>query len=213
LNEPKNPANMRKTSTNLLKSSVALFLLFFSGNVLKAQCNADFTYTVNGLTVTFTNTSTNFTTNAQYSWIFGDASTSSAATPPPHTYAAAGTYTVCLGGADLSPFCADTSCHIITLSGSGINELPEAYGSISNYPNPFSTTTTIDYELHQQGSVQVAVYDVLGNRVALLENSANKPGGSYKIEFDGSSLTSGIYFLRLTLNGQSVTQKMTLFRK
>jgi hypothetical protein len=200
---------MKRTSTQLLKIVMMSAFLLFSGSMLKAQCAANFTFSVNGLTVTFTNTSTGFTGNAQWSWTFGDAGVSSTQSPS-HTYTAGGTYTVCVGGADLSPFCADTACHVIMLTG--INELQLANGSISNYPNPFSTNTTIDYTLNVQGSVEVAVYDVLGNKVAVLENTAHKQGGSYKLEFDGANFKAGVYFLRLTLNGQSVTQKMTLVK-
>src|SRR5690606_24928583 len=62
-----------------------------------------------------------------------------------------------------------------------------------NYPNPFNPSTVISYELPVSGDVTLKVYDVLGNEIATLVNE-EKPAGIYEVEFDGSMLSSGIYF-------------------
>ncbi len=65
-----------------------------------------------------------------------------------------------------------------------------------NYPNPFNPKTVILYRIPVEGLVTLKVFDVLGNEVAELLNT-NQMAGSYEAEFDGSGLSSGIYFYRL----------------
>ncbi len=78
---------------------------------------------------------------------------------------------------------------------------PSTYSLSQNYPNPFNPTTKIKFTIPPVGtrdrvSVQLKVYDVLGKEVATLVNE-EKPSGEYEIEFNGSDLTSGIYFFHL----------------
>ncbi|MEW6701374.1 MAG: T9SS type A sorting domain-containing protein, partial [Bacteroidota bacterium] len=86
---------------------------------------------------------------------------------------------------------------IVSLS----NELPTEY-SISNYPNPFNPSTTINYQLPQDGMVTIKVYDMLGCEVATLVNE-NKPAGYYKVNFDASKLTSGVYIYTIRATAQA----------
>ena len=82
------------------------------------------------------------------------------------------------------------------------------YG-ISNYPNPYNPTTTISYSIKEQGNVQITVYDALGRKVADLVNEIKQPG-SYSALFNGSNLTSGIYFYTMKVNDFMETKKMLL---
>jgi hypothetical protein len=75
--------------------------------------------------------------------------------------------------------------------------LPDHYVLTQNYPNPFNPTTTIEYDLPKDAFVKLVVYDILGREVKILVNE-NKPAGSYKVFFDSSNLSSGIYFCRIT---------------
>ncbi len=59
--------------------------------------------------------------------------------------------------------------------------------------------------------MSITVYDVLGNEITTLVNE-EKPAGSYGIEFDGSNLTSGIYFYRLQAGDYVETKKMVLIK-
>jgi hypothetical protein len=78
-----------------------------------------------------------------------------------------------------------------------------------NYPNPFNPTTTIDFSTKEHSKVEMVVFNSGGEEVFKLgERDYNK--GNHKIEFDGSTLNSGIYFYRLTVNGVSKTKKMIL---
>ena len=80
-----------------------------------------------------------------------------------------------------------------------------------NYPNPFNPSTTIKFQIPRNGFVTLKVYDVLGNEVATLV-SEEKPAGSYKVEFDGSNLASGIYIYRLTSGNYTASKKLILLK-
>ncbi|MBM4172709.1 MAG: T9SS type A sorting domain-containing protein [Ignavibacteria bacterium] len=86
----------------------------------------------------------------------------------------------------------------------------------SNYPNPFgktipsrNPTTTINYQLPEDGHVTIKVYDLLGREVATLVNE-NKQAGYHKIDFDASRLTSGIYIYTINANNFAQSKKMIL---
>ena len=80
-----------------------------------------------------------------------------------------------------------------------------------NYPNPFNPNTVISYQLPVSGNVTLKVYDVLGNEIVTLVNE-EKPAGSYGVEFDGSNLSSGVYFYQLRATDYLQTKKMILLR-
>ncbi len=88
-----------------------------------------------------------------------------------------------------------------------------------NYPNPFNPSTKIKFTIPssviQSGaknlSVQLIVYDVVGNEVATLVNE-QKPAGAYEVEFDASNLSSGIYFYRLVAGSFIQTKKLILLK-
>jgi len=80
-----------------------------------------------------------------------------------------------------------------------------------NFPNPFNPTTKIKYQIPEISFVTLKVYDVLGNEVAILVND-EKPIGGYEVEFDGTGLTSGIYFYKLQAGSFVETKKMVLMK-
>ncbi len=88
---------------------------------------------------------------------------------------------------------------------------PVNYILFLNCPNPFNPSTTIKYQIPEFSFVTIKVYDVLGNEVATLI-SEEKPAGGYEIEFDGSSLPSGIYFYWLHAGAFTETKKMILLK-
>ncbi len=88
-------------------------------------------------------------------------------------------------------------------------ELPTAAALTSNYPNPFTNRTTIEYALPASGPVRLAVYDALGREVATLVDGVRQAGAHVAV-FDGSSLPSGVYLYRLEAAGQAKTGMMTL---
>ena len=80
-----------------------------------------------------------------------------------------------------------------------------------NYPNPFNPTTTIKYAIPKPSHVVVKIYDPLGKEVTTLVNKELRPG-SYQIKFDGSSLSSGIYFYQMVADGFLETKKLILLK-
>ncbi len=89
--------------------------------------------------------------------------------------------------------------------------IPEDYLLFESYPNPFNPTTTIKYQLPKASNVKLVIYDAMGREVATLVNS-NKSVGSHKIEFNGASLTSGIYYYRIQAGLFINTKKMVLLK-
>ncbi|MBI5215681.1 MAG: T9SS type A sorting domain-containing protein [Ignavibacteriae bacterium] len=79
--------------------------------------------------------------------------------------------------------------------------LPTETALMQNYPNPFNPSTNFGFLISDFGVVTLKVYDMLGREVATLLNNDEVEQGEYEINFDASSLTSGVYFYRLTVNG------------
>ena len=85
-----------------------------------------------------------------------------------------------------------------------------------NYPNPFSSTTTMLCELPEPGSVTVVVYDACGRRVRTIA-SGRRPAGMHEIVWDGKSdrgtnLAAGVYFCTATSGGRTATTRMAIVR-
>ena len=85
-----------------------------------------------------------------------------------------------------------------------------------NYPNPFNPFTTISYDLPEEGYVELAVYNMLGEKVATLMQG-NQEAGSYRLNWDGTSqsgemVSSGIYFFRIVSGSYCRTNKMIFIR-
>lgn len=81
-----------------------------------------------------------------------------------------------------------------------------------NYPNPFNPVTNIAYSLSSSGEVEIAVYNIYGQKMTTLEKTY-KTTGQYNSVFNARSLPSGVYFYQLKLNGKPIaTKKMTLLK-
>ena len=93
-------------------------------------------------------------------------------------------------------------------------EIPKIFSLEQNYPNPFNPITMIKFTIPENNLIQpqkavIDVYNVLGQKISTLVNEEKLPG-IYKIEFDGSKYTSGIYFYKLTVGKFSQIKKMIL---
>ncbi|MCK9424651.1 MAG: T9SS type A sorting domain-containing protein [Ignavibacteriaceae bacterium] len=87
----------------------------------------------------------------------------------------------------------------------------EKFELFQNYPNPFNPETTIRYQLPARVFVSLKIFDVLGNEVAKLVNEENETG-FHQVKFDGSNLTSGIYFYILKAGNFSSGKKLLLLK-
>ena len=89
--------------------------------------------------------------------------------------------------------------------------IPSSFALTQNYPNPFNPETTIKFDVPTSGDVSLKIYNSLGMEVAnLFQNHI--VAGSYKVTFNGSALSSGVYFYKLTQNNVSLTKKMLLVK-
>jgi len=85
------------------------------------------------------------------------------------------------------------------------------YELSQNYPNPFNPTTTIKFSIKNSGKVKLAVYNALGQQVALLLNQEME-AGKYKVKFNASNLASGVYFYRIQSGKFTAVKKMLLLK-
>jgi hypothetical protein len=79
------------------------------------------------------------------------------------------------------------------------------------YPNPFEQFTTIEFSLYEPSKVQLEVYNYTGTKVATLIDSSLGQG-MYKTNFDAGNLPEGIYYTKLTVDGQTSVSKMVLIK-
>jgi len=93
--------------------------------------------------------------------------------------------------------------------------VPETFKVSQNYPNPFNPSTKINYDLPSDGNVNVKIFDMSGKELFTAVNQ-NQTAGYYSFTFDGSSLSTGAYFYRVSVTGSSgnfvITKKMMLVK-
>ena len=89
--------------------------------------------------------------------------------------------------------------------------LPGEFALEQNYPNPFNPVTVIEYALPVQSKVKLIIYDLRGQEVVHLIDSA-MPAGNHQVSFDASSLASGVYLYRLRAGDFTQMRKMVLLK-
>jgi len=121
-------------------------------------------------------------------------------------------------GNDTGYICGNNGTILKTVNGGSItniqnvsSEIPGDYSLSQNYPNPFNPVTKIKFDIPAQAFVKLIVYDVQGQEIStILSKELN--AGTYSIDFDGSSLSSGVYFYKITSENYSVIKKMVLIK-
>ena len=129
-----------------------------------------------------------------------------------------------LGGSTEAAF--DLSEGYVASSGSEVRAvaqlnsahlMPRQFALHANFPNPFNPSTSIEYALPEAAEVELAIYDVLGQKVQTLVAHQFQGAGYYRLTWDGSdanghAVSSGIYFYRLATQNFTQTRKMILLK-
>ncbi len=97
-----------------------------------------------------------------------------------------------------------------------ITTLPEEFSVDQNYPNPFNPATTISYSLPERAEVEIAIFNVMGQTVATLDEGS-QPAGDHSVVWkgvddSGNSVATGVYFYRITAGDNVSTKKMLLLK-
>jgi hypothetical protein len=83
--------------------------------------------------------------------------------------------------------------------------------SLGNYPNPFNSNTLIQYQIDTKASVAIAIYNILGEQVAILCDETQEPG-AHSLSWNAAGVSSGTYLCRLEIGGKAEYTKMTLVK-
>jgi hypothetical protein len=125
---------------------------------------------------------------------------------PANAYSIDDAITVNSPGRSVQFIMVDAGTNIVSVAPGIKNE----YGVI-NYPNPFSATTTIQFQNPSNAFVSLDVFDQTGKKVTSLVNEV-LPSGTHHFDFDGSLFTGGMYYYQLKIGNYSTTRKMTLVK-
>lgn len=90
--------------------------------------------------------------------------------------------------------------------------VPTEFRLYENYPNPFNPMTTIRFDIPTPSNVTIDVYDIRGQRVAVLLAGEHIEPGSYQVNFDASRLSTGIYLYRIGAGAFQNVKKMMLMK-
>jgi len=106
----------------------------------------------------------------------------------------------------------DNNLNLLTSINPKENLNPKIFSLSQNYPNPLNPKTTINYQLPMTTKVELAIYNLMGQKIKILVNM-QQPAGKHSVNFDASHLGSGIYFYRLhTTAGYNQTKRLILLK-
>jgi hypothetical protein len=93
------------------------------------------------------------------------------------------------------------------LSQDIFHNIPEKFSLNQNYPNPFNPTTSISFAVPIKSKVEINVYDIMGNEVAILLNDV-VPAGIQSVSWDAKNQPSGVYFIHMQAEGYIITHRV-----
>ncbi len=105
----------------------------------------------------------------------------------------------------------DWKYHSLIVMGVEVAELPTEFALLPAYPNPFNPSTTISYNLIEDGNVTLAIFDVNGREVSRLVDEA-QIAGTYELSWDASRVSASVYFCQLVQGNKSATQKLIFLK-
>ena len=91
-------------------------------------------------------------------------------------------------------------------------DIPNKINLSQNFPNPFNPVTKINFEIPADSKLTLAVYDITGKEITRLVNNEFKSAGFHSVDFNGSNLSSGVYFYKLTTDNFTSVKRMTLIK-
>lgn len=168
---------------------------------VNANPTAVFSSTANLLTVDFFDISLPV---ISWAWDFGDGNTSSQQNPT-HTYAAAGSYIVCLTVSD-GLGCSGTTCDTVNVVSVGISNALSAE-TVLVYPNPFTGIAKIKVTLTSSTEGSLRLTDIYGKEVQAITKQVFN-AGEYNFELSSEKLASGVYFLNFDTDLGKITKKV-----
>ncbi len=92
------------------------------------------------------------------------------------------------------------------------NKIPDRFELGQNYPNPFNQSTVFNLQCSKKSDVCLKVYDAAGREVQTLVDETLAPG-TYQVRFDGSGLSSGLYYYCMTAGGKYTSVKKMIMIK
>lgn len=156
---------------------------------------------------------------SKVSWDFGDGtknianSVDTTTLRPRHEYAEPGNYNVCLTISDPLINQSDTYCDSVHIEGetTGVFDPVQTNIDMKVFPNPMNAYTNIYYTIENTANVEIAVFDIVGNRVTTLINTY-KPAGEHHIIWRDNHLSNGVYYVRISAGNTTFTQKLLIQR-
>jgi len=162
--------------------------------------------------------------NLTYYWSFGDGNFSTLQYPS-YTYTTVGPFELCLTVSD-GMMCQSTYCDSINSGGivlkqtgftinveapvvTGIEKDIELISEYNVYPNPVKNNLTIDLNLNEPAHVNVFVTDILGNKVAQINNQELNSGAN-TLKWNSNNISNGIYLLNIKTNNSLQVEKLIL---
>jgi hypothetical protein len=103
------------------------------------------------------------------------------------------------------------SVRVIGIENTGTT-IPKEYKLYQNYPNPFNPSTTINFDIPKNSFITLKIYDILGRLVETLTENEFKSAGSYKVNWNATYFSSGIYFYRIEADNFAESKKMVLVK-
>jgi hypothetical protein len=88
---------------------------------------------------------------------------------------------------------------------------PSRIGLLRNYPNPFNSSTTIEYQLAESLPTKITIYDSLGREVVVLFDKMQQPG-KHQLTWDSKGMASGTYLIKMTAGADEQTRKLVLLK-
>jgi len=97
--------------------------------------------------------------------------------------------------------------YLTSIEESTENSVPKKFDILSIYPNPFNNSTMIRYQLPEQGTINIKIYDVLGKQTDLIYEG-NQSQGVHQVEWKADKMAAGVYFVQIEFNNELVSKKV-----